>query len=256
MKGEITPQLIVDTEINEITCRVSLPPSNNSKPDEEKTTDELVETLLKISAITYKDGHHALRSVHAKSHALLKGELTVLPGLPPELAQGIFRSPATYPVILRLSSSPGDLLNDSVSTPRGLALKLLDVPGERLEGSEGATTQDFVMVNGPAFAAPNAKKFLGNLKLLASTTDKAPALKSALSATLRGAEKLLEAVGGQSGTLKSLGGEPATHPLGETYFTQVPPAFRRLHREALADAGVGCTCRSQGPQGEDHRIAQ
>jgi hypothetical protein len=193
--------------------------------DEEQTIHELIETLLKISKITYADGHHALRSVHAKSHAILEGELSVLPNLPPELAQGVFTAGSVYPVILRFSSTPGDLLDDSVSTPRGLALKLIGVKGERLPGSEQDSTQDFIMINGPAFAAPNAKKFLGKLKLLAGTTDKAPHLKSALAATLRGAEKLLESVGGQSGTLKSLGGEPATHPLGEIYFTQVPMKF-------------------------------
>jgi hypothetical protein len=193
--------------------------------DEAKTIQDLVETLLKISEITYKDGRHALRSVHAKSHALLKGTLVVMPNLPEELAQGMFASPGSYPVMLRFSSTPGDMLADSVSTPRGLALKVIGVPGARLPGSERDTTQDFILINGPAFAAPNAKKFLGKLKLLAGTTDKVPHLKSVLSATLRGAEKLLESAGGQSGTLKSMGGEPATHPLGETYFTQVPLKF-------------------------------
>ena len=58
------------------------PSLETHEPDEAKTTQELVDTLQKISAITYKDGHHALRGVHAKSHALLEGEMTVLPNLP------------------------------------------------------------------------------------------------------------------------------------------------------------------------------
>ena len=66
------------------------------------------------------------------------------------------------------------------------------------------------------------KKFLGSLKLLASTTDKVPNLKRALSAALRGAEKVIEADGGESATLKALGGHPETNPLGETYFSQAP----------------------------------
>jgi catalase len=205
--------------------------------DEAKTIQDLVQTLLKISEITYEDGRHALRSVHAKSHALLKGTLVVMSNLPEELAQGMFASPGAYAAMLRFSSTPGDMLADSVSTPRGLALKVIGVPGARLPGSEHDTTQDFIMINGPAFAAPNAKKFLGKLKLLAGTTDKVPHLKSVLSATLRGAEKLLESVGGQSGTLKGMGGEPATHPLGETYFTQVPMQFGRyIAKLSLAPA--------------------
>lgn len=81
------------------------------------------------------------------------------------------------------------------------------------------------MVNGPAFLAPTGKKFLGSLKLLASTTDKVPNLKRALSAALRGVEKVVEAVGGESATLKALGGHPETNPLGETYFSQAPILF-------------------------------
>jgi hypothetical protein len=78
------------------------------------------------------------------------------------------------------------------------------------------------MVNGPAFSASSAKAFLGTLKLLAKTTDKAEGLKKVLSGALRGVETLLEAVGGESGTLKALGGHPETHILGETFYSQAP----------------------------------
>jgi hypothetical protein len=188
---------------------------------EEETQREIVKTLLQISDTTFNDSAMGLRSVHAKSHALLHGTMTVL-DLPPPYAQGMFAAPMTLPVMIRISTSPGDLLDDRVSTPRGFALKVLGVAGERLRGSEGATTQDFLMVNGPTFLAPTAKKFLGSLKLLASTTDRIPNLKRAFSALLRGTEKLLEAAGGESGVIKGLGGHPETNPLGETFFSQVP----------------------------------
>jgi hypothetical protein len=142
--------------------------------------------------------------------------------LPPTLAQGLFPTAAKYPVVTRFSTIPGDILDDSVSVPRGLAVKAIGVPGERLPGSETDTIQDFVLVDGPAFAAPTAKKFLGNLKLLAKTTDKAEGLKKALSVALRGAEALLESVGSQSGLLKTLSGHPEDHILGETFFSQAP----------------------------------
>ena len=189
--------------------------------NEAETTAELAKTLLEISETTYADSGRGLRSVHAKSHALLRGELRVLELALP-FAQGLFSVPKTYPVAIRLSTSPGDELDDRVSTPRGLAVKVIGVEGERLPGSEGATTQDFLLVNGPAFLAPTAADFLGSLKLLASTTDRAPRLKRAFSALLRGTEKVVEAFGGESGTLKGLGGHPETNPLGETYFSQVP----------------------------------
>ena len=191
---------------------------------EDETAHQLTKTLLEISDTTFKDSGQGLRSVHAKSHALLRGELRVLE-LPLPYAQGLFSTPKTYPVAIRISTSPGDVLDDRVSTPRGFALKVIGAEGERLPGSEGATTQDFLLVNGPAFLAPTAHKFIGSLKLLASTTDKIPRLKRAFSAILRGTEKALEAVGGESGTIKGMGGHPETNPLGETYFSQTPYLF-------------------------------
>jgi hypothetical protein len=190
--------------------------------DEADTIAELQEALLKISHTTFADSGHGLRSVHAKCHGLLRGEMRVLGGLQPPWAQGIFERPRTYPVVMRLSTSPGDLLADSVSLPRGVAIKVLGVEGERLPGSEDATTQDFLMVDGPNFLAPDAKHFLNSVKLLAATTDKAEGLKKGLSAVLRVAERALESADVESGTLKGLGGHPMTHILGETFFTQAP----------------------------------
>ncbi|MGM9482832.1 catalase family protein [Roseateles sp. NT4] len=195
------------------------------EPDEADAIADIEQSLQKIADITYRDEGRGLRAVHAKSHALLYGKLHVLDNLPPLLAQGLFAQPGTYPAVLRISTSPGDLLDDKVSTPRGIALKVLGVQGERLAGSEQATTQDFLMVNAPAFNKPNAQKFAGALKLLASTTDKAEGAKKLLSALLRGTEKLLEAMGTESATLKGLGGHPLHHPLGETYFSAVPFRF-------------------------------
>ena len=195
---------------------------------EQETRAQLLQTLHGISATTYADSGHATRSVHAKSHGLLRARLQVLDGLAPELAQGLFAVPAGYDAVMRISTIPGDMLDDKVSVPRGMAVKVIGVPGTQLssldadDGEPPAATQDFVLVNGPAFLAPGAKKFLGSLKLLAGTTDKAPRLKQALSTVLQGAEKALEAVGGESGTLKSLGGHPETHVLGETYYSQAP----------------------------------
>lgn len=189
---------------------------------EAETIAELKETLLEISQTVYEDSGHAPRSVHAKSHGLLRGELQVLGGLPEPLAQGLFAQPGRYPLVMRLSTPPGDVLDDQVSLPRGVAIKVMEVPGARLPGSHDDTVQDFLMVDGPAFLAPDAAHFLRNLKMLAATTDKAEGLKKLVSTVLRGAEQVLEKVGHPSGKVKSMGGHPMTHPLGETFFTQVP----------------------------------
>ncbi len=194
--------------------------------DEEETGRSLIETMRSISEKTLADGGHALRSVHAKSHGFLQGEIEIASGLRPVLAQGLFAKPGRHPVVMRLSTIPGDILDDSVSTPRGLALKIVGVEGERLPGSEGDVTQDLVLVNGPAFAAPNAKAFLATLKLLAATTDRAEGLKKVMSGAMQGVQKLIVATtGSPSPTVATMGGQAETHILGETFYSQVPLRF-------------------------------
>jgi hypothetical protein len=212
-----------DLPVTRVPSPLPFQPSFEQIPDDEAdTARELADTLHSIMETTFKDNGHAHRSVHAKSHGLLKGQITVLDGLPPALAQGAFAKPGTLPLVLRFSTNPGDVLDDKVSTPRGLAIKIVGVEGERLPGSEGEVTQDFVMQNAKAFTAATPKDFLRTLKLLAKTTDKVPGLKKALSAVLRGVESTIEAMGGESGTIKSLGGHPQTHILGETFYSVVP----------------------------------
>lgn len=129
-------------------------PTFEQVPDDEaKTIEDLTQAMREIIETTYAEGGHAIRSVHAKSHGLLQGEIEILPNLPAELAQGAFAQPGRLPVVMRFSTNPGDILDDKVSTPRGLAIKLIGVEGERLPNSDGLN-QDFVMVNAPAFMVP------------------------------------------------------------------------------------------------------
>jgi hypothetical protein len=186
---------------------------------EEETDAALTKTMLGISETAFKDSGRGLRSVHAKSHGLLIGSLRVLDDLPAVLAQGVAASPKSYPVVVRLSTTPGDILDDSVSTPRALALKIIGVEGPRLVENEGGATQDFVLANGPAFTSATAKKFLGHLKLLAAPPT---GPKARGRPPRRGLETVFEAFGHKSSTLTSLGGQRETHILGDTFYSQVP----------------------------------
>ena len=94
--------------------------------NEAQTNAGLIETITKIQKIVHHDSGHAMRGVHSKCHGVLIGELRVLEELPSVLAQGLFSKPATYPVVMRFSTIPGDILDDSVSVPRGLAIKVVE----------------------------------------------------------------------------------------------------------------------------------
>ena len=204
--------------------------------DEGRTTQGLISVNRYINQKTFADGGHAIRSVHAKSHGILQGYLEVKHDLPSNLAQGVFATPGRYPVVMRFSTIPGDILDDSVSVPRGLAIKIVGAEGERLEGSEGDVTQDFLLINGPTFGAPNPKKFLSVLRLLAKTTNRGNWLvyydrpvcvrckkRDCCASPL---QRLIVSIAGRpSTTVANLGGQPETHILGETFYSQAPLRF-------------------------------
>jgi hypothetical protein len=193
------------------------------EPGEAETSEQIVATLLDIAKNVGERQRHTVRAVHAKSHGLLKAEVVVLPDLREELRQGLFAKPGSYSAVMRFSSEPGDVLSDHISTPRGLAIKVIGVGGEMLSNHAGQVTQDFVFNNASTFAA-NADAFLKAIRLRAKHVDDPEALKQAVSSAAQAAEEALELVGQKSAFLKGFG-HPPTHPLGETYHTAAPLRF-------------------------------
>jgi catalase len=213
--------------------------------DEAKAVTDLKQSFARILDTTSKDYGRAVRGVHAKGQGIVRGTLRVHDDLAADLAQGLFAAGGTYDAVMRFSTAPGDILDDAVSSPRGIGLKVFGVPGEKLTEVEQDGAQDFLMVNGPAFGAPTPAAFAKNLKLLAGTTDKAEGAKAALSATLRVIEGAIEALGGHSALISQLGGAPEVHPLGETYYSQ--SAFRfgdHVAKFALVPVSPGLTERT------------
>ena len=186
------------------------------KPDEEKTFDEIAALMGRLGALMFDRYRHATRSVHAKSHGLIRADLTVYDNLAPELAQGLFARPASYPAIVRFSTNPGDILADSVSTPRGMAIKFVGVDGTMLPENQGNRTQDFVFVNAKSFPMPDAEHFLKGQKLIELNANDPELFKKYVSAAATGTNAVLGLVGAHSDTLEQLGA-PHTHPLGETF---------------------------------------
>lgn len=190
--------------------------------DEDGIIHGLSDAMLGISQKVFKDTGHAHRAVHAKSHGILRGEMHVPDNLPEPLAQGLYAKAGRYPVLIRLSTTPGDLLDDNISTPRGMAVKIIGVDGERLAGSEDSDTQDYVLGNSPSFNVANAKTFLANVRIMAVPTDRAEGLKKVFSAVTQTLEAGLEKVGLQSATLTTFAGQAKTHILGDTFYSQAP----------------------------------
>ena len=74
------------------------------------------------------------------------GKFIVKENLPEHLAQGMFKHPGSYDVIMRYSSLTPKLVPDSAPAPRGIGMKIFGVKGEKIWG-EDKDTQDFTMNN-------------------------------------------------------------------------------------------------------------
>lgn len=186
---------------------------------ENEIADKIVAAMSKGSDAVAKRIGRTVRNSHAKAHGLVEADLQVNSDLPEELRQGLFRDPQRYRAIVRLAHAPGEPLDDSrVSSPRGLALKVLDVDGETLHGEP---TQDWLLNTGETFIARNAATFLAEITQTEASAPLPEGVKAAASATSRATNAALNAVGLNSAVLDFYG-HPKLNPLSETYFSQVP----------------------------------
>lgn len=127
-------------------------------PDEAAVIEETIDTMRHTLEQTFEVQRHATSATHAKSHGVATGTLTVHRDLPPELAQGMFATPGTYEAVVRYASEPGQVDPDTVTRARGLALKVLEVPGDKLR--PGWTSQDFLFNTWPVIPQGDAATYL------------------------------------------------------------------------------------------------
>jgi hypothetical protein len=228
------------------------PDLEQPQADEAETDASLEKSFDHILETTAKDYGRPVRAVHAKAHGLFEGTLTVDAHLPPELAQGLFAQAGRYAAALRVSTNPGDILDDNVVLPRGMALKVEGVSGDFLPEAEGGA-QDFLFVNSPVFATASASQFAGKLKLLAATTDRAPGAKVALSTVLGFINSALGKVGLESGACRD-GRSAASPSAGRNLFLDHPVPLWRARRQVPPAPTVSGADRAHRP-GDRHQRA-
>lgn len=187
--------------------------------DEEAQSAEVVDIMRRASAKTFDSHRHAIRGAHAKIHGCVVGVLEVSAGLPAHLAQGMFATPASYPIVLRLSSAPGDIRDDSIPVPHGMAMKVIGVPGPKLwpEGSD-AVTQDFVMVSLPTIPFGDVSKYLKAQGLIDKQSASSDELQRLTTGFAHQANEVLSHFGIQNSTIEGLG-VSNDHILGQTFHT-------------------------------------
>ena len=113
----------------------TLHPGEYPVPGEDEYTRKIAESFKRDIEKAYKPGTMR-RDAHPKTVGCVKAEFKVEPNLPEELRVGVFKEPRTYPAYIRFSNSSTTIQADIRRDARGMAIKLLEVGGEKLLENE------------------------------------------------------------------------------------------------------------------------
>ena len=101
------------------------------------------------------------RALHAKANLGVEAELVVLPDVGADAKVGMFAEPATYRALVRYSNGAPRHQPDKKPDVRGIAVKVLGVPGKKvIPGMEDVTTQDFLAIRTAATPVRDAEEFI------------------------------------------------------------------------------------------------
>lgn len=108
------------------------------------------------------------RALHAKAHGGLRATLTIADGLPDHARHGLFATAQRYDAYVRFSNGSGRRQSDREDDVRGIAIKVVGVPGKKLiPGLEDAVTQDFLLIQSPSLAFASPEEFVTFLECAA-----------------------------------------------------------------------------------------
>ncbi len=140
-----------------------VPSDEQIPPGEAAMTQGIIEDAIAIVE-QHRSNTRVMRDAHAKAHGCVKAEVTVLSDLAPELRHGVLSQPGkTWQAWMRLSNGNAYPQFDQIRDARGMAIKLLEVPGEKLmTGAAHQQEQDFVMFNHPVFFVRDVAEYRSN----------------------------------------------------------------------------------------------
>jgi hypothetical protein len=126
-----------------------------------RTVIAKTERYIAASVETERTGL-AVRDAHAKGYGIVRGEVEILDGLPPEYAQGIYATPGRHDALVRFSNgSPHAGADARLGRATGLALKMFGVQGPTLlEDEPDAGTFDYALINAPIFFCNTVEHYL------------------------------------------------------------------------------------------------
>lgn len=137
------------------------------EPDEQKLFEGFASEIMVLQKeVAAKTKGPLQRGFHAKLHAGLTARFEVLADLPEHARHGVFTGPHTFPAVVRFSNGESTAHPDTNKEPRGIAIKLIGVPGRKLlPDRENAVTQDFLATSHSVTSAVrNVRQFMAFIR--------------------------------------------------------------------------------------------
>lgn len=144
-------------------------------PDEAQAIGRIVTSVTDEMKASYAASRPARRGQHPKSNGFVKACLIISGAqVPVDLRHGIFDTGGgdqRYEALVRFSASHASLRSDVKKDAHGMAIKVLGVLGDKVLGDQAIerATQDFVMVNHPAFFIRDAAALVDFAKIVTTT---------------------------------------------------------------------------------------
>jgi hypothetical protein len=125
--------------------------------DEENSLNKIIDLMANQMRNHFEPGCYE-RGGNTKTHGIVRATVTIRADLPERCRKGIFANPRSYPAYVRYSG-PGPTVPADIRDVGfvSMAVKLMDVPGEKLMAEE-KFTQDFITICTPTFVTPNTRE--------------------------------------------------------------------------------------------------
>ena len=121
-----------------------------------RATSELVLNSIKER---YASQTLMKRDAHPHAHGCVRGGFRINSVTDPALRGGLFKTPAEYKVWIRYSNGGTKPKADIEGDIRGMGIKLMGVPGEKIQTDE-KLTQDFLLISNPVLPAGEPAEYL------------------------------------------------------------------------------------------------
>jgi catalase len=196
--------------------KILLPGQECLEKNEEKIAEKIVKLLQDQMLRMYPTKKKQLRQIHPKMNGCVRAEFIIEKNLPEALRVGLFKQERSFPAWVRFSNGDTKPLPDQKKDIRGIAIKIMNVPGEKLvESKINGGNHDFILMNTKNFVSRKVKQFYKILQVV-TTPSHAKNLLPKLFKLFASIPIIARAAKAKINT---------NHPFEVNYFSTVPYRF-------------------------------